>query len=41
MLLKNFTQDQNDTRKVKFSDILQRINEQPNLLENLITCNET
>jgi len=41
MVPKNLTQDQKDNRKVIFSEILQRLNEQLNLLENVITCDET
>lgn len=41
MVLKNLTQDQKDNRRVICSDILQRLDEQPNLLENVITCDGT
>lgn len=41
MVPKNLSQDQKDNRKNICSDILQMINEQPNLLENVITCDDT
>jgi hypothetical protein len=40
MVPKILSQDQKDNRKNICSDILQMINEQPNLLENVITCDE-
>jgi len=40
MVPENLSQDQKDNRKNICSDILQMINEQPNLLENVITCDE-
>lgn len=38
---KNLTREQKDNSKVICSDILQRLDERPNLLENVITCDET
>lgn len=38
---KNLSQDQEDNRNNIFSDNLQTMNEQPNLLKNVITCDET
>lgn len=38
---KNLSQDQKDNRKNICSDILKKINERPNLLENVIMCDET
>lgn len=41
MVPTNLSEDQKDNRNNICSDILQMINEQPNLLKNVITCNET
>lgn len=41
MVPKNLTQDQKDARKESCTDILERLNEDPHLLERVITCDET
>jgi hypothetical protein len=41
MIPKNLTQEQKDNRKNICSDIMERITEQPDVLENVITCDET
>jgi hypothetical protein len=41
MVPKNLTQEQNDNLKNICSDIMERITEQPDMLENVITCDET
>jgi hypothetical protein len=38
---KNLTQEQKDNRKNIGSDILKRITEQSDVLENVTTCDET
>jgi ABC-type xylose transport system substrate-binding protein len=41
MVPKNFTQEEKDNRKNISSDIMEQITEQPDVLENVITCDET
>ena len=41
LVLKNLTQERKDNRKDSCTDILQEIMQQPDLLENVITCDET
>ena len=41
LVSKNLTQGQKDNRKDICTDILQEITQKPDLLENVITCNET
>jgi ABC-type xylose transport system substrate-binding protein len=38
---KNLTQEQKDNKKNTCSDIMEQITEQPDVLENVITCDET
>jgi ABC-type xylose transport system substrate-binding protein len=41
MVPKNLSQKQKGNRENIRSDIMERITEQPDVLENIITCNET
>jgi ABC-type xylose transport system substrate-binding protein len=41
MVPKNLTQGQKDNRKNICSNIMERITKQPDVLENVITCEET
>jgi hypothetical protein len=41
MVPKNLTQEQKDNRENICSDIMERITEQPDVLENITTCDET
>ncbi len=38
---KNFTPDQKLVRQQIYSDFLKRLDEEPELMENIITCDET
>jgi hypothetical protein len=41
MVPKNLTQEHKDNQKNICSDIMERITEQPDVLENIFTCDET